>query len=69
MIYWIISFKSTEGVTRDPFYLFDNSTPAEFGVTAPKFRHFPPKISFLRLSGNFGLGVMLGRFDRGLRDA
>jgi hypothetical protein len=46
--YCTFSFKSTGGVTRDPFYLFDISAAAEF-------LHDTPKISsFLNFLSSFG---------------
>jgi hypothetical protein len=42
--YWTISFKSTGGVTRDPFYLFDISAAAEFLRDTSKISAFEPKI-------------------------
>jgi hypothetical protein len=60
----IFSFKSTGGVTRDQFGLFDNSTTAKFWRDTAKISTFLNEIfSFLRRSGNFGLGVTLKRFD------
>jgi hypothetical protein len=43
-VYWTISFKSTGGVTRDPFYLFDISATAEFLCDTSKISAFEPKI-------------------------
>jgi hypothetical protein len=46
--YWTISFKSTWGVTRDPFYLFDISATAEFLRDTSKISAFESKfLSFL----------------------
>jgi hypothetical protein len=42
--YWTISFKSTGGVMRDPFYLFDISAAAEFLLDTSKISAFEPKI-------------------------
>jgi hypothetical protein len=43
--YWTISFKSTGGVTRDPFYLFDILAAAEFLRDTSKISAFEPQIS------------------------
>jgi hypothetical protein len=53
--YCTFSFKSTGGVTRDSFYLFDISAPAEFLCDTSKLSTFEPKIlSFFALFGQFG---------------
>jgi hypothetical protein len=39
------SFKSTGGVTRDPFYLFDISAAAEFSRDTSKISAFELKFS------------------------
>jgi hypothetical protein len=63
-------FKSTGGVTRDPFYLFNISAVAEFLSETPKISAFEPKISsFLHFLGSLGTCVTAWRFDRGPSDA
>jgi hypothetical protein len=57
--YCTFSFKSTGGVTRDPFYLFDISAAAEFLRDTSKISAFEPKILpflpfFLFFLGNLG---------------
>jgi hypothetical protein len=69
--YCTISFKSTGGVTRDPFYLFDISAAADFLRDTSKISAFEPEILpflpffFLR---QFGACVTAWRFDRGPSD-
>jgi hypothetical protein len=68
--YCTFSFKSTGGVTRDPFYLFDISAAAEFLRDTPKISAFEPKISsFLHFLGSLETCVTTWRFDRGPSDA
>ncbi|KAJ7922054.1 hypothetical protein B0H13DRAFT_2655795 [Mycena leptocephala] len=63
-IYWIISFKSTWGVTRDPIYLFDISTRAKILRDSSQISTNRNKIlAFFHPPGNFGPGVTLGKFD------
>jgi hypothetical protein len=70
LVYWGFSFKSTGGVTRDPFFKFDISTPAKIWRDTPEISAFPTKISaFLCLSGHFSCAVTSGRFDKGRGDA
>jgi hypothetical protein len=67
--YCTFSFKSTGGVTRDPFYLFDISAAAEFLCDTFKISAFELKISsFLHFWGSLGTCVTAWRFDRGLSD-
>jgi hypothetical protein len=68
--YCTISFKSTRGVTRDMFYLFDISvetlvahdTPQNFDILTQNF-------VFLAFFGIFGACVTVWRFDRRQSDA
>jgi hypothetical protein len=69
-LYCTFPFKSTGGVMRDPFYLFDMSAAAEFSCDTTKFLAFFCEISsFWRFLGSFGARMTAGRFDKGPRDA
>jgi hypothetical protein len=57
--YCTFSFKSTGGVMRDPFYLFDILAAAEFLRDTSKIS------SFLHFLGSLGTCVTAWRFDRG----
>jgi hypothetical protein len=63
--YWIFSFKSTPGVTRDHLNQFDSSAPAEIlRDTLENFDIRKENFVFLHLPGSFALGVTLRRFNR-----
>jgi hypothetical protein len=49
-MYCTFSFKSTGGVTRDPFYLFDNSAAAEFLRDTSKISTLKEKLMTLFVS-------------------
>jgi hypothetical protein len=58
------------GVTRDPIYLFDISTAAEFLLdTFKNFDILTKNFAFLQFSGSFQASVTVWRFDRGSSDA
>jgi hypothetical protein len=52
--YWGFSFKSTGGVTRDPFFEFDISTPAKIWRDTPQ--------NFDKSHGNFRFFASFRRF-------
>jgi hypothetical protein len=57
-------------VTRDPIYLFDISTAAEFlRDTFKNFDILTKNFAFLQFSGSFQASVTVWRFDRGSSDA
>jgi hypothetical protein len=70
--YCTISFKSTGGVTRDAFYLFDISAAAESLRDTSKISAFEPEflsfLPFIIIFRQFGACVTTWRFARGLSD-
>jgi hypothetical protein len=67
LVYWIISLKSTGGVTRDRICLFDISTTAEF--LRDTLQNFDNLMEILCSRGGRRIPVTAWRFDQSLRDA